>query len=1001
MKKPLSSKSLGKLQDIGTTSRAEPLPATQVGKYRLVREIGRGGMGIVYEAEDVELKRRAALKLMAQTAATTGTLQRFQREARAAAALSHPNIVTVFDFGEHEGRMFLAMEYVEGRSLEAVFRDRTVDLPARVAMIESVARGMGAVHARGIVHRDLKPGNILITRDGTPKVSDFGLAHWEDTQMGITRAGTAIGTPLYMAPEQVRGDLKKTSARTDVYALGALLYEAATGKPPHTGKTLPEIYGKITNADPVPPSQVNPRVTPDLEALILKAIDKDPARRYSDGTHLADDLQAQMSGRPVTARRSGTAERALRTLRRQPLVWGMAFCTLAALTALGVVLATRTGQVPTPTTPVAAPTPAPADRLRLVMGELLASRGAMERLEDLWYGSPSFGDSGERLREIEDAVRRASGRHPESRAPQAWFGLGLAFAGRQEEGLSKLKDASERSGDDPTPDLLLARWHLAGYVRGASLPRISFGIQGITVGSFEENDGMKAQRRAADEALARALAKPLARALDDSAAYSAFAAGVRRLGEGDPQTALTHLKAASGHPMTRYESAWLRGYLQYQAERFGEAVQEFETASGRGWPRTLAASAFSRLRGSVTAMNQRTDVRDEMEKAKISLDRSVASAPKDPDLLEARAVLHFFQGVNELFQGRPMAEHYDRCDADTAAFRDLAVDKAHARSFRANLLYVMGRDGRQQSINPLPRYEEAARELDEILKADPQDVGSFGLLALVWLEIGQARMNTNLDPVPALTKSIDLYLAMAKASRGGISAGIAGNLANGYRDRGMSLAAQQKDPNPDLREALRWYSDILKANPADPVNSSNRGMVYFYVARHEFERSGDPTASLASAIRDFQGSVTLHKEAAVYRQQLAMALLFEGDVLARAAKDPRDSWKRTVGECSEGLVHMPNHAAFFAIRSQAELKYAEFCRTTGEDPAAWIDRGLADLAKSAELSRSWSEYARLGQICEGLGRAGDALKAYGKALELRPPAAQADQIRKRVSDLNP
>ena len=263
-------------------------------------------MGIVYRALDTRLHRPVAVKmLLAGAYAHPGERERFLREAAAAAGLRHPNIVQVYDVGQHDGRPFFTMEFLEGGSLAQQLSG--APLPARQAaeLLATLASAMQAAHHGGIIHRDLKPSNILLTADGTPKVADFGLARWEKGGAGLTKSGAPLGTPSYMAPEQARGLTQALGPPLDVYALGAILYELLTGRPPFRGETASETERQVIEQEPVPPSRLNAKVPRDLETVCLKCLTKEPGRRYATAGELAADLARFLNHEPIRARRAG------------------------------------------------------------------------------------------------------------------------------------------------------------------------------------------------------------------------------------------------------------------------------------------------------------------------------------------------------------------------------------------------------------------------------------------------------------------------------------------------------------------------------------------------------------------------------------------------------------------------------------------------------------------------------------------------------------------------
>jgi tRNA A-37 threonylcarbamoyl transferase component Bud32 len=308
-------------------------------RYEIRDKIGQGATAVVYRAWDRQIGRAVALKVHRETAGAGDVArQRFRREAQAAGGLAHPHVITIYDAGEQDGRLYLVMELVEGRSLGEVLRDGR-PLNDVVRLVEKAARGVAAAHARSVIHRDLKPANILVTASGEPKVGDFGLAHVADSTMELTKTGATLGTPLYMAPEQVQGRTKDVSPATDVYALGAILYEAAAGRPPFVGEGLMEIYGRIVCEEPAAPRQLNPRVSEDLQTIILRALEKDPARRYADAAEFADDLRRLLEGEPIRARPAGPFRRAAKWVRRHRTVSALAVAVLASLVAVAAVAA--------------------------------------------------------------------------------------------------------------------------------------------------------------------------------------------------------------------------------------------------------------------------------------------------------------------------------------------------------------------------------------------------------------------------------------------------------------------------------------------------------------------------------------------------------------------------------------------------------------------------------------------------------------------------------------
>jgi serine/threonine protein kinase/tetratricopeptide (TPR) repeat protein len=311
----------------------------ELGDYELLEEIGRGGQGVVFRARQKSLNRIVAVKVIGLGQwATPAHLKRFRLEAEAAASLDHPCIVPIYEVGEREGQCYFSMKFVEGGQLDEVTQQPPISIRQAAELISKVARTVHYAHEHGILHRDIKPGNILLDAKGEPHLTDFGLARLVESESTVTRTLEVLGTPSYMAPEQASGDNTKLARTTDVYGLGAVLYQLLTSHPPFAGGTTYETIKLLLETEPRPPRLWNSKIDRDLSTICLKCLERDPKRRYSSALAFAEDLDRWLKHEPIKARHIGIIGQGRRWLQRNPTTATVTMLSLALIAALGVIV---------------------------------------------------------------------------------------------------------------------------------------------------------------------------------------------------------------------------------------------------------------------------------------------------------------------------------------------------------------------------------------------------------------------------------------------------------------------------------------------------------------------------------------------------------------------------------------------------------------------------------------------------------------------------------------
>jgi serine/threonine protein kinase len=308
----------------------------ELGDYELLEEVGRGGQGVVFRARQKSLNRTVALKVISLGQwASEAHLKRFRREAEAAASLDHPSIVPIYEVGERDGSCYFSMKFIEGGQLDEVVRRAPMSIRQAAELIAKVARTVHYAHEHGILHRDIKPGNILLDAKGEPHLTDFGLARLVETESTVTRTLEVLGTPSYMAPEQAAAKNTELSSATDVYGLGAVLYQLLTGHPPFAGGTTYETIKLLIDTETRPPRSLNPKIDRELSTICLKCLEKDPQRRYPSALALAEDLEHWLKHEPIQAKPSGFFTHTRKWVQRKPAIAALITSLVALVAAIG------------------------------------------------------------------------------------------------------------------------------------------------------------------------------------------------------------------------------------------------------------------------------------------------------------------------------------------------------------------------------------------------------------------------------------------------------------------------------------------------------------------------------------------------------------------------------------------------------------------------------------------------------------------------------------------
>ncbi len=909
-------------------ARTETLP--RIPGHELGAVLGRGGVGVVYRARHLTLERDVALKmLLAGEYASAAERTRFLREARAVASLRHAHIVQLFDVGELEGRPYFTMELVEGGSLAQALAGTPRPSGAACApaamLVATLADAVQAAHAGGIVHRDLKPSNVLLTREGAPKISDFGLARRLDDAGTLTASGLALGTPSYMAPEQVRGAAQAVGPAADVWALGAILYEMLTGRPPFRAESALATQLQVLSREPLAPTRLNPEVPRDLETIALTCLQKDPLRRYASAAALAEDLRRFQRGEPIAARATGRTERLLKWLRRRPAqATALAAGTLLALALLGAALGLTLQRAAT-----ARAVRADLDSLaqHLAGSEWAAARTALERAKarlgsgDTPDRTGSTGSLHARVQVGErdlalvarlDAIRlqraavldgRFDLRRNRARA-DADYETAFRAAGLGGPGDDPTEVAARIAGSAIRAALVAALddWALcAAHAEAASREAWLLDVAARADGDhtpWRAELGPPAERTALERLAHAALAEDAAPARSAALAERLAAAG----GDARP----LFLEAQRRRPDDFWTNFALGEALR--AERPGEAVRYYQAALAL---RPDAAVAHNNL-GWALALDGRS------AEALASFETALA---RDPSFAHAHA-----NHANALQDaGR-------RAEAIAAYRRALALDPG-AAIVHANLAKALAEEG---------RLDEGLAAAEAAVALDPELPTAHVNLGFLQMKAGRvdAAIESYRRALALRDESPEVHvnLALALMAKGRVDEAIAENR------RALALAPQMAEAHSGLCTALRARGRLDEA--IEHGSEAVRLAPAHAEARNNLAAALALTGRLDEALAHFQEAMRLAPEVVEIRTNLGNALGLAGR-LEEAAE-----------QFEAALRRQPDSAQANGALGQALLG----CGRLREAQAA-LQRGLALFPPG---SVQHAECAQQLRTCEGL-----------------------------------
>jgi serine/threonine-protein kinase len=881
--------SLGYLKDppsrseAASSSRLVEIP--DIPRYEILDRLGEGSSAVIFRAMDRELRRPVALKLQRPGVARNEVgRQRFRREAQAVAGLAHPNVVTIHDAGEVGAQSYLVMELVDGRPLSELLREGKLDQRALLVLLEKAARGVAAAHEKGIVHRDLKPSNILVTASGEPKVADFGLAHLVDSTSELTRTGSSLGTPLYMSPEQVEGIAGGITPRTDVYSLGTILYEVLTGRPPHLGETLMEIYGRIVREDPVAPKTANPKIPEDLQTIVLKSLEKDPGRRYPSARELADDLRQHLAGEPIQARPAGLAYRVYRRLRKSRVVLAAGAAVLLAA-AGGIILAEKEK----------------ATRLRAVTLLRDHARTSLEAVLKLRRAGAN-----EAMKEFVPALEAAYQQALETAPEVAEVEY---LVGRMHRALlddTKALEFQERAlvKDPAYPPALYERAVLLANRYGTALTKAVAEARRLPSAAVTARESREAPLPDPEgvERSQQELSGVRERILADCTVLE----GLRSKGADLRHIGQAHLLTVKGL-LSFYRGEWVEArsllteavrkdptleeawaalcetlYRQTNAEarrssdldallrRWEETEKLYSEAiaNDEGYVPHWIGRADARRHRAFNLMRHGRDAIRALNEAEEDLTRALQLNREYPDAWILRTAVRTLKGVVLMDLSQNPTKELEAAGEDARAAIARSGDRTTAWVLLGSLHNEWARWRRRCGENPLPDYDAADKALRRAIELDPSSTQTVNTMGSTRLNRGEYLSHRGLDPLPDFDGAEKDFTEVLRVTR---------HLMDHWQKRaqvryfrGVYRAGKGERPYDDFARADEDFTEALRLNPASERTWAERG-----AGRYQAGRLREKSGELPQAIQCYRDALADFRYAFEHNPSLEPS--FRGD----------------------------------------------------------------------------------------------------------------------------
>jgi serine/threonine-protein kinase len=982
----------------------EAFPVPHWDRYEFIAPLGSGGMGEVYKARDRRLGRVVALKFI--RGADPDRVMRFLQEARAQARIDHPHVCKVYEVGEAGGKAYIAMQLIGGERLDRAARD--MSLPEKVQVMKEVAEAIHEAHRLGVIHRDLKPSNIMVGRgeDGRcfPVVMDFGLAYDIGQGHGLTETGALMGTPSYMAPEQARGDVRSIDRRSDVYSLGATLYELLAGVAPFTDTSLADTLQKVLHEEPPSPRTHVPHLPGDLETLVLKCLSKEPDQRYPSARALAEDLGRYIEGEPILGQRPSLLYRLRRRARKHRTlvtVSAVSLVSILVLSAFGArswLEARHTRQQS-------------EERARLA-GQLGQQVKEIEWFLRAAYMLPLHDTSLEQQLVRERMARISKQRHDlgDHGEGLVHYALGRGYLAMHELELAHEELNRAREKGVESPELHFARGRVLGelYHRALEDARRSGGREWVAerqrvlekqylepaLQSLEHSKNLDLESPRYIEALITFYRRDY-----DMAARLAAQASVETPWMYEART------LAGDVAYTRAMELLERG--EYDPARAGleEAIRLYEQAieSGRSDARNHEALAEAWLQQSELDKRQGRPRKDSLLRALAAGDRSIQAAPQRASgyTKKSYVLMNWYRVVN--FQGGEVDPKPILADWISTAARAVQLDPSDVYAYDTLGYghFMRGLQEARDGRNPGPSWDEAITWLRRALELQPDYPWGLNDLALVYRWKGNHQREHGEDPRTAYAEAESHLRQAVRADPKYLFAHA--NLADLYNVMASYSLSRGANPQWQVEQAIQAGQQALALDGNFYSAMNQVALAELTSARYLADSGGDPSPPLERAFRQLERSMAINSTSGRTHLYRAMGHLLSVDHTMRKGRDPSAALEAGRRAVAEVYRHEPACIDCRVVSARLGLAEAAWAKRRGRTVLPLLQQALAEARRAVELYPYYEAHQELARVHWRLAEAQppggvhphvqEGLAQVELALRLDPGLAHAHAIR--------